>query len=419
MGKLVGGGDRELRALVLAEERRQKRTVSLIASENYASRESLALEGSILTDKLAEGYLGERECAGCEVIDRVEALAVERAKKLFGADHANVQSLSATIANLAVYLAVLEPGDKVLGMDLAVGHLSHGNPQHASGRWFSFVHYRVDGGTERIDYEALRALARRERPRLIIAGASNYPRAIDFATFGEIARETGAYLLADIAHPAGLIAAGLHPSPVPFADLVTSSTHKTLRGPRGGGLILCAARHARAIDKAVWPGLQGAPVMSMIAARAVVFREAASEEFRGYQHQVLKNAQALAGALAGRGFRLVTGGTDTHLLVLDLRGRGITGAEAERTLGEIGILTNRSLIPSDPQALSGTSGLRIGTPASTTRGMKEKEMEELAAMIEEALRTRLAGPTRRAFGRRVRDLAGAFPLRDPAWWPTG
>lgn len=410
--------DREVRALVLSEERRQKRTVSLIASENYASRESLAVEGSLLANKLTEGYLGERECAGCEVMDQVEALAVERAKKLFGADHANVQSLSATIANLAVYLAVLEPGDKVLGMDLAVGHLSHGNPQHASGRWFSFVHYGVDRETERIDYEALGALARRERPRLIIAGASNYPRAIDFAPFGEIARESGADLLADIAHPAGLIAAGLHPSPVPFADFVTSSTHKTLRGPRGGGLILCAARHARAIDKAVWPGLQGAPVMSMIAARAVVFREAASEEFRGYQHQVLKNAQALAGALGGRGVRLVTGGTDNHLLVLDLRGWGITGAEAERTLGEIGILTNRSLIPCDPQASSGTSGLRIGTPASTTRGMKEREMEELAAMIEEALRTPLAGPTRRTLGRRVRDLAGAFPLRDPAWWPA-
>lgn len=405
--------DPEVFQAVEGELARQRSTLELIASENFTSRAVLEAQGSVLTNKYAEGYPGRRYYGGCEFMDRVEELARQRLCELFGAEHANVQPHSGTQANMAVYLAVLEPGDTILGMALDHGgHLSHGHPINFSGKLFRAVHYGVHPETERVDYEALREIAQKERPKLIVAGASAYPRAIDFAKIREICDEVGALLMADIAHIAGLCAAGLHPSPLPHAHFVTLTTHKTLRGPRGGA-ILCSHEHARLIDRTVFPGIQGGPLMHVIAAKAVAFREALSPEFREYQRQIVKNAQALARALQERGYRLVSGGTDTHLVLVDLRPKGLTGAEAERHLEEVGITVNKNAIPFDPEKPAITSGIRLGTPALTTRGMRESEMEEVAELIDRVLEGVRRGDPEQAKEEvrpRVRALCGRFPL---------
>jgi len=382
--------DTEVFDLIEREVERQNTTLQLIASENFTSPAVLAATGSVLTNKYAEGYPGRRYYGGNVVVDEIEDLARERVKALFGAEHANVQPHSGANANMAVYLALLEPGDKVLGMSLDHGgHLTHGSPVNASGRLYDFVAYGVSPGDERIDLDALRDLARRERPKLIIAGATAYPRRIDPEPLREIADEVGALLLFDAAHIAGLIAGGVHPDPVPYADVVTFTTHKTLRGPRGG-CILCRAELAQAIDKAVFPGLQGGPLEHVVAAKAVAFREAADPSFRDYAAQIVANARALAAALAGEGFRLVSGGTDNHLLLVDLRSfdAELTGKEAQAVLDRAGITLNKNTIPGDPRSPFVTSGVRIGTPAVTTQGMGEQEMAEIATLITRALRHR-------------------------------
>ncbi|PYO49509.1 MAG: serine hydroxymethyltransferase, partial [Candidatus Rokuibacteriota bacterium] len=353
------------------EAQRQNRNLELIASENFVSEAVLEAAGSVLTNKYAEGYPGRRYYGGCEVVDVVEDLAIARAKELFGAEHANVQPHSGAQANMAVYFTLLKPGDTVLGPNLSHGgHLTAGSPVNYSGKFYSIVAYGVRKDTERIDLDQVRDLARQHRPKLIIAGGSAFPRAIDFKPFGEIAREVGAALMADIAHPAGLVAAGLHPSPVGIADFVTSTTHKTLRGPRGG-MVLCGAAHAQALDKTVMPGVQGGPLMHVIAAKAVAFREALTPAWRAYQQQIVKNAKALADALLVHGFRLVSGGTDTHLLLVDLSSRGITGKDAQEALDRAWITANKNTIPFETKSPMVTSGIRLGTPAVTTRGMKE------------------------------------------------
>jgi len=367
------------------ELERQQSHLELIASENFVSPAVLAAMGSILTNKYAEGYPGRRYYGGCEWVDVVEDLARERACTLFKAEHANVQPHSGSQANTAVYLAVLRPGDTVMGMNLAHGgHLTHGSPVSLSGKYYNFVFYGVDPSTGYIDYEEVARLARQHRPKLIIAGASAYPRIIDFAKFREIADEVGAFLMVDMAHIAGLVAAGVHPSPVPYAHFVTSTTHKTLRGPRGG-FILCFKEHAELIDKAVFPGIQGGPLMHVIAAKAVAFKEAMEPEFKEYQQKIVANARALAEALKRYGFNLVSGGTDNHLLLVDLRNKGITGKEAEEILGYVRITVNKNTIPFDPQKPSVTSGIRLGTAAVTTRGMDEEAMEKIAEAIDLAL----------------------------------
>jgi len=391
---------------ILGELSRQQRTIELIASENFTSRAVLAAQGSVLTNKYAEGYPGRRYYGGCQYMDEVEELARTRLCELFGAEHANVQPHSGTQANMAVYFAVLEPGDTILGMALDHGgHLSHGHPINFSGKIFRAVHYGVDRKTELIDYDALRRLALKERPKLIVAGASAYPRAIDFKLFREVCDEVGAYLLADIAHIAGLCAAGLHPSPLPYAHFVTLTTHKTLKGPRGGA-ILCHREHAKLIDRTVFPGIQGGPLMHAIAAKAVAFAEALTEEFRAYQQRVVENARALARALEERGFRLVSGGTDTHLLLVDLTPKGITGAEAERQLEEVGITVNKNAIPFDPLKPAVASGIRLGTPAVTARGMGTAEMDQIAELINMVLEGAHKGEARC----KVEALCEAFPL---------
>jgi len=377
--------DRELLGAIEAELQRERRNLVMIASENYASLPVMEAQASVLTNKYAEGYPAARYYGGCEHVDRVEMLAVERARRLFRASYANVQPHSGSQANMAAYLAFLQPGDTILGMDLAHGgHLTHGSPVSFSGRVYRAVAYGVDPDTHLIDYEQVRALALKNRPRMIIAGASAYPRIIDFRRFYEIAREAGAVLLADMAHIAGLVAADLHPSPVGWADVVTSTTHKTLRGPRGG-LILSGEENARALDKGVFPGTQGGPLMHVIAAKAVCFREALDPAFEAYQRQVVVNARTLAGALVDRGYRLVSGGTDNHLLLVDLGPDGMSGAEAERVLGRAGIVANKNAVPFDRKGPRVTSGLRLGTPALTTRGMKEPEMETIASLVAEGL----------------------------------
>jgi glycine hydroxymethyltransferase len=382
--------DLELQALLDAELERQNTTLQLIASENFTSPAVMAATGSVLTNKYAEGYPGKRYYGGNRVIDLAEDLARERAKALFGAEHANVQPHAGANANMAVYLAFLDPGDTVLGLSLDHGgHLTHGSPVNASGRYYRFVHYRVTPSDERIDLDAVRQLAHQHRPRMIVAGATAYPRIIDPAPFREIADEVGAFYLFDAAHIAGLVAGGAHPNPVPFADAVTFTTHKTLRGPRGAA-ILCRAEHAAAVDKAVFPGLQGGPLENAIAAKAVAFREALDPSFPAYAHQVVRNSQALAAALAGEGFRLVSGGTDNHLCLVDLRpfDAELTGKQAQEVLDRAGITLNRNTIPDDPRSPFVTSGLRIGTPAVTTQGMTEAEMPEIAALLARALRHR-------------------------------
>ncbi len=405
--------DPEVHRLVLAEGRRQQEGLELIASENFASPAVLEAMGTCLTNKYAEGTPGRRYYGGCEIVDRVEDLARERAKLLFGAEHANVQPHSGAQANMAVYLACLQPGDTVLGMNLAHGgHLTHGSPVNFSGMLYHFVPYGVNRETETLDYAELAELARVVRPRLIVAGASAYPRVIDFARLAEIARDVGAELMVDMAHIAGLVAAGLHPSPVPHADYVTSTTHKTLRGPRGG-LILCREDKARAVDKAVFPGVQGGPLEHVIAAKAVCFGEALRPSFRVYQERVVANARALAETLTGLGCRLVSGGTDNHLLLLKVRPLGLTGREAEGVLGRVGITVNKNAIPFDPEKPAVTSGIRLGTPALTTRGMGEGEMRLVGELILRALRGRDDERELEAVRRQVAELCAAFPLPYP------
>ncbi|MEJ5253278.1 MAG: serine hydroxymethyltransferase [Chthonomonadetes bacterium] len=377
--------DPEVFAAIENEKKRQHNHLELIASENIASKAVLEAMGSVMTDKYAEGYPAKRYYGGCENMDVVESLAIERAKQLFGAEHANVQPHSGAQANQAVYSVVLQPGDTFLAMDLSMGgHLTHGSPVNFSGTLYRAVHYGVRPDTEEIDYDQVRDLARQHRPKLIVAGASCYPRIIDFAAFREIADEVGAKFMVDMAHIAGLVAAGEHPSPVPYADFVTTTTHKTLRGPRGG-MILCKAEYAQAIDKAVFPGMQGGPLMHMIAAKAVCFKEALQPQFKVYQSQVRRNARTLADALARRGFRLVSGGTDNHLMLIDLRPHRLTGRKAQVVLDSVHITVNRNMIPFDPEKPFVTSGIRLGTPAVTTRGMAEPEMERIAELIARTL----------------------------------
>jgi glycine hydroxymethyltransferase len=402
--------DPQVARAIEEETRRQQERIVLIASENYASKGVLAAQGSVLTNKYAEGYPGKRYYGGCEFVDVVEQLAIERAKELFGAEHANVQPHAGATANMAVYFACLEPGDLILGMSLAHGgHLTHGSPVNFSGQYYDFQSYGVDPETGYIDLEEVRSLAQKFRPRLIIAGASAYPRKIDFAAFAAIAREVDAYFLVDMAHIAGLVAAGLHPNPVPHAEFVSSTTHKTLRGARGG-LILCREEFARDIDRAVFPGIQGGPLMHAIAAKAVAFKEAQGEEFILYQEQVLKNAQALAGSLLEQGFDLVSGGTDNHLLLIDLRSKNINGRDMENLLGEVGITANKNAIPRDPENPVVTSGIRLGTPAVTSRGMKEAEMEAIAALISRTVEERQNSLALVQVRRKVQELCAAFPL---------
>lgn len=373
--------DPEIAEAILSEANRQNNTIELIASENVVSNGVLAAMGSILTNKYAEGYPKKRYYGGCEYVDVVEDLAIARAKSLFGAEHINVQPHSGSQANMAVYFAVLKPGDTVLGMNLGHGgHLTHGSPVNISGSYFNFIPYGIDAQTGRIDYEVVRTLALQHKPKLIVAGASAYPREIDFKIFAQIAKECGAYLMVDMAHIAGLVAAKLHPSPVPYADFVTSTTQKTLRGPRGG-LILCKEQYAKAIDKAIFPGTQGGPLMHVIAAKAVCFKEAATPEFTEYQTKVLKNSKALAKKLLELGFNLISGGTDNHLSLIDLRNFNITGKELERRLDDVHITVNKNAIPNDPETPFVTSGIRIGTPAVTTRGLNADDMCCIAEWI--------------------------------------
>ena len=378
---LLSRFDPEIAHAIEWELSRQQNKLELIASENFVSKAVLEAQGSILTNKYAEGYPGARYYGGCEHVDVIERIAIERAKDLFAAEHANVQPHSGAQANTAVYFAFLNPGDVILGMNLSHGgHLTHGSPVNISGKYYKVIPYGVDECNHRIDYETVRALAKEHRPKMLVVGASAYPRVIDFAVMGEIAREAGALMMVDMAHIAGLVAAGLHPSPVPFADIVTTTTHKTLRGPRGG-MILCKAQYAKAIDKAIFPGTQGGPLMHVIAAKAVALREAKSEEFRLYQEQILKNAAALADKLKQSGFTLVSGGTDNHLMLVDVRPQGLTGKKAETLLDEIGVTVNKNTIPFDPASPFVTSGIRLGTPALTSRGMKEEAMEKVGAII--------------------------------------
>lgn len=376
--------DPQVGEAVRAEFKRQQSNIELIASENFVSKAVLCAAGSVLTNKYAEGYPGKRYYGGCECVDVVERLAIERAKELFGAEHVNVQPHSGASANEAVYFAMLKPGDTILGMNLQQGgHLTHGSPVNMSGSYFHVVPYGVDDETHRIDYDAVRALALENHPKLIVAGASAYPRTIDFEKFAEIAKECGALLMVDMAHIAGLVAAGLHPNPVPYADIVTTTTHKTLRGPRGG-MILCREEYAKAIDKAIFPGTQGGPLMHIIAAKAVCFGEALTDEFKAYQKRIVQNAAALASGLMEEGFNLVSGGTDNHLMLLDLRNFNLTGKELEHRLDEVHITANKNTIPNDPQSPFVTSGLRLGTPAVTSRGLGETEMRTLAKLIRMA-----------------------------------
>ena len=375
--------DEEIAAATERELHRQQRNIELIASENIVSRAVLAAAGTVLTNKYAEGYPDHRYYGGCVYVDEVENIARERAKKLFGAEHATVQPHCGANANLATFYALLKPGDTVLSMSLAHGgHLSHGSPVNISGNYFNIVPYGVSEETGRIDYDEVLRLAKEHRPKMILAGASAYPRAIDFKRFREIADEVGAYLMVDMAHIAGLVAAGLHQSPVPYADVVTTTTHKTLRGPRGG-MILCKEKYAKIIDKAVFPGTQGGPLMHIIAAKAVAFKEALDPSFVTYQKQILANAKRLAEGLQGYGFKLVSGGTDNHLMLVDLQNVGVTGKETEKRLDEVCITVNKNAVPNDPQSPFITSGVRIGTPAVTSRGMKEAEMDKIARWIYE------------------------------------
>jgi glycine hydroxymethyltransferase len=402
--------DPEIAKAIRAETERQSRNLELIASENFVSEAVLEAVGSVMTNKYAEGYPGKRYYGGCEVVDIAENLAISRAKELFGAEHVNVQPHSGSQANMAVYFALLKPGDTVLGPNLAHGgHLTAGSPMNFSGRFYNIVPYGVTKDTERIDMDQVRDLARAHRPKLIIAGGSAFPRAIEFKSFRAIADEVEAKFMADIAHPAGLVAAGLHPSPVPFADFVTTTTHKTLRGPRGG-MVMCRSQYAKDLDRTVLPGIQGGPLMHVIAAKAVAFREAQTQEWRAYQAQIVKNARAFAEAMLARGFRLVSGGTDTHLLLVDLTSRNVTGKDAQEMLDRAWITVNKNGIPFDTKGPMITSGIRIGTPAVTTRGMKEPEMARIAELIDRVLSRPGDGGVEATVRNQVQELTAQFPL---------
>ena len=402
--------DPEVHEALAEEWKREEEGLEMIASENHVGPAVLAATGSCLTNKYAEGYPGARYYGGCGPADRVECLARERARALFGGDHVNVQPHSGTQANMGALLAICETGDTVLSLDLAHGgHLSRGHAKNFSGRTYRFVHYGVSRETETIEFAEVRRLAREAKPRVILAGASAYPRRLDFGAFSEIAKEVGARLLVDMAHIAGLVAAGLHENPVPLSDAVTLTTHKTLRGPRGGA-ILCRAEYSKKLDSAVFPGIQGGPLMHVIAAKAVAFGEALREPFRRYQAGVVRNAAVLAAALASRGHRVVSGGTDTHLLLLDLRRSGLTGREAEDALGEVGITVNKNLIPFDERSPREASGIRLGTPALTTRAMREAEMEAIAGWIDRRLRAPKDERVREEVREGVRDLCRRFPI---------
>jgi glycine hydroxymethyltransferase len=380
--------DPEVYAAIDAEEERQRNKLLLIASENFASPAVLAAQGSLMTNKYAEGYPGKRYYGGCQHVDTVEDLAIQRCKQIFGAEHVNVQPHSGSQANMAAYLSVLKPGDTILGMDLAQGgHLTHGSKVNFSGMIFRAFSYGVDRQTETINYEAVQKMAEECRPRMIVVGASAYARTLDFPKFQSIAKSVGAYLMVDIAHIAGLIAAGLHPNPIPHADFVTTTTHKTLRGPRGG-VVMCKAEHAKAIDKFVFPGMQGGPLMHVIAAKAVAFKEALSPAFKRYQEQVIANAKVLAQGLLDRGYKIVSGGTDTHLMLVNLTNKGITGKEADAALDAAGIIVNKNAVPYDEKPPAIASGIRLGTPIVSTRGMKEAEMKEIVALIDRVLQHR-------------------------------
>ena len=403
--------DTEIQEAINKELSRQRDKLEMIASENIVSKAVMQAQGSVLTNKYAEGYPGKRYYGGCEYVDVVEQLAIDRAKKLFGAEYANVQPHSGAQANTAVYFALLEPGDTILGMNLTDGgHLTHGSPVNISGKYFKIIPYGVDKETERIDYDELERLAKEHQPKLIVGGASAYSRVIDFERMAQIAKSVGAYFMVDMAHIAGLVAAGLHPSPVPYADVVTTTTHKTLRGPRGG-LILCRdAEFGKQFNKAIFPGIQGGPLMHVIAAKAVAFKEALSDEFKVYQQQVLDNAKALADELVKKGFRIVSGGTDNHLMLVDLRSKNITGKEAQFLLDEIGITANRNTIPFEPLSPFVTSGIRLGTPALTTRGLKEDDIREVADIIADVIENREDSAVIEAAKAKVQAICKKFPL---------
>ncbi len=402
--------DPEIAKAIHDETVRQSRNLELIASENFVSEAVLEAVGSVMTNKYAEGYPGKRYYGGCEIVDIAEDLAISRAKELFGAEHVNVQPHSGSQANMAVYFTLLKPGDTVLGPNLAHGgHLTAGSPINFSGRFYTIIPYGVTKDTERIDLDQVRDLAKQHRPKLVIAGGSAFPRAIDFKPFREIADEVDAAFMADIAHPAGLVAAGLHPSPLPYADFVTTTTHKTLRGPRGG-MVMCRDRYAKDLDRTVLPGIQGGPLMHVIAAKAVAFREAQTPEWRSYQGQIVRNARALADALLARGYRLVSGGTDTHLLLVDLTAKGITGKEAQEALDRAWITVNKNGIPFDTKGPMVTSGVRIGTPAVTTRGMAETEMVQIATLMDRVLTNIGNGSVEAAVRGEVQELTSRFPL---------
>lgn len=407
--KFISGCDPELGAMIERECGRQRRNLELIASENIVSEGVMCAMGTVLTNKYAEGYPGKRYYGGCEFVDQVETLAIERAKELFGAEYVNVQPHSGAQANMAVYFALIQPGDTVLGMNLNHGgHLTHGSPVNMSGKYYHFLAYNVDEETGLIDYDEVRRVARENKPKLIVAGASAYPREIKFDVFAEIAKEVGAYLFVDMAHIAGLVAAGLHQSPLPYADVVTTTTHKTLRGPRGGMILCRDAEFGKQFNKAVFPGMQGGPLMHVIASKALCFHEALQPSFKAYQQQVVKNAKALADALTKEGFQLLSGGTDNHLMLVDLRNMNITGKELEKRLDEVYITVNKNSIPNDPQKPFVTSGLRIGTPAVTTRGLKEADMELIAQFIKLTATDFENSAERVRTG--VTELCGRYPL---------
>ncbi len=410
--------DPDVAAIIRREVERQRHGIELIASENFVSEAVMEAMGTPLTNKYAEGLPGKRYYGGCEFVDQVEQLAIDRAKQLFSAEHANVQPHSGAQANAAVYLAFLKPGDTVLGLDLSQGgHLTHGSPVNFSGLLYNAIHYGV-GDDARIDYEAMKDIARREKPKMIMAGASAYARIIDFQPFADVAKEIGAMFVVDMAHIAGLVATGLHPSPIPFADAVTTTTHKTLRGPRGG-LILCKAEHAKAIDKAMFPGTQGGPLEHVIAAKAVALKEALDPSFTGYCRQIITNAQVLAGSLAEAGFDIVSGGTDNHLMLVDLRNRDLTGKVAEKALDAAGITVNKNTVPRETQSPFVTSGIRIGTPAVTTRGMKEDDMRQIAGFIDRVLSAPGDVTVANAVAGEVREMMTRFPLYPQSFGARG
>jgi len=408
--KAVQQEDPEVYAAFRAEEKRQRDKLVLIASENYASPAVLAAQGSLMTNKYAEGYPRRRYYGGCQFVDEVEELAIARAKQLFGCEHANVQPHSGSTANMAAYLSVLKPGDTILGMALSQGgHLTHGSKVNFSGKLFQAFSYGVDRETELIDYDGVQQKAEEVRPRMIIVGASAYSKVIDFPRFQEIAKSVGAYLLVDIAHISGLVATGLHPSPVPYADFVTTTTHKTLRGPRAG-MVMCKEEHAKAVDKIVFPGLQGGPLMHVIAAKAVAFKEALAPSFTAYQQRILDNARALADGLAARGYHVVSGGTDTHLFLLNLNSKGVTGKEAEEALDASGIIVNKNAVPYDERPPAVASGIRIGTPIVSTRGMGVTEMSQIVAWMDEVLQHPAKKRIQSRIRKEVKALCSRFPV---------